>query len=101
VPLALVDAIDQGRVRTGDRVVMVGFGGGLTWGACLLQWTFDPLADTRGPLRRAVNSAQIRLSPLRSLGHRLDRRLRAVEDRLRGREVVALHNGHHKRRDKG
>ncbi len=102
VPLALVDAIEQGRVQTGDRVVMVGFGGGLTWGACLLQWTFDPLTDTRGPLSRAVSSAQIRLSPLRSLGHRVDRRLRAVEDRVRGREVVTLHNGELKaRRRKG
>lgn len=93
VPLALVEAIEQGRLRTGDRVVMVGFGGGLTWGACLLQWTFDPHRDTRGPLRRAVSSAQVRLSPLRSLGHRMDRRLRAVEDRLRGREIVTLNGG--------
>jgi 3-oxoacyl-[acyl-carrier-protein] synthase-3 len=93
VPLALVDAIDAGRLHTGDYVVLVGFGGGLTWGACLLQWTFDPLADTRGAIRRGIDSAQIRLAPLRGAAHRLDRRLRALEDRLRGRDVGALNGG--------
>jgi 3-oxoacyl-[acyl-carrier-protein] synthase-3 len=96
VPLALVDAIEAGRVRTGDRIVMVGFGGGLTWGACLLEWTFDPLSDTRGPMQRAINSAQIRLAPLRGVAHRLDRRLRAVEDQVRGRDVGALNGGKRK-----
>jgi 3-oxoacyl-[acyl-carrier-protein] synthase III len=38
IPLALADAVDDGRIRTGDRVLMAGFGSGLTWGACLLEW---------------------------------------------------------------
>ena len=35
VPLALVEAIEEGRVHAGDHVVMVGFGGGLTWASSL------------------------------------------------------------------
>ncbi len=38
IPLALYDAVDQGRVKTGDKVLIAGFGSGLTWGACLLEW---------------------------------------------------------------
>jgi 3-oxoacyl-[acyl-carrier-protein] synthase III len=100
VPLALVDAIAAGRLKTGDYVVLVGFGGGLTWGACLLQWTFDPLADTRGPIQRAVNSAQIRLAPIRGIARRLDRRLRAVEGHLRGRDTGALNGSGRARGDR-
>ncbi|WP_172252751.1 beta-ketoacyl-ACP synthase III [Saccharibacillus deserti] len=38
IPLALVEAYEQGRIKEGDRVVMVGFGGGLTWGGAALVW---------------------------------------------------------------
>ncbi|HEV2953200.1 MAG TPA: beta-ketoacyl-ACP synthase III, partial [Candidatus Dormibacteraeota bacterium] len=37
IPLALEEALRQGRVKSGDRVLMAGFGSGLTWGACLLE----------------------------------------------------------------
>lgn len=39
VPIALCEAIDQGRVHPGDHIVMVGFGAGLTWAAALLRWS--------------------------------------------------------------
>ncbi|SET16514.1 beta-ketoacyl-ACP synthase III [Paenibacillus sp. NFR01] len=38
IPLALVEAAEEGRIKEGDKVLMVGFGGGLTWGASLLIW---------------------------------------------------------------
>jgi 3-oxoacyl-[acyl-carrier-protein] synthase III len=38
IPLALYDAVDSGKVKDGDIVVLVGFGGGLTWGAVALRW---------------------------------------------------------------
>jgi 3-oxoacyl-[acyl-carrier-protein] synthase-3 len=38
VPLALCEALDDGRIKSGDNVVMVGFGAGLTWGAAVWQW---------------------------------------------------------------
>jgi len=38
IPLALQDALDQGRLDPGDKVLIAGFGSGLTWAACLLEW---------------------------------------------------------------
>lgn len=38
VPLALDEANRQGRIKPGDYVVMVAFGGGLIWGAALVKW---------------------------------------------------------------
>lgn len=38
IPLALAEAVEQGRVKEGDCLVLVGFGGGLTWGASVLIW---------------------------------------------------------------
>ena len=38
IPLALEEAIRAGRVKSGDNVLLAGFGSGLTWGACLLRW---------------------------------------------------------------
>jgi len=39
IPIATVEAIQEGRLNPGDQVVFVGFGGGLTWGAVAAQWT--------------------------------------------------------------
>ncbi|MFC5986295.1 beta-ketoacyl-ACP synthase III [Marinicrinis lubricantis] len=38
IPLALAEANENGRLREGDTVLLVGFGGGLTWGASVLVW---------------------------------------------------------------
>ncbi|MFH1700250.1 MAG: beta-ketoacyl-ACP synthase III [Candidatus Zixiibacteriota bacterium] len=38
VPLALDQAVRTGVVKTGDNIVSVAFGGGLTWGAVLFRW---------------------------------------------------------------
>ncbi|MFC0471547.1 beta-ketoacyl-ACP synthase III [Halalkalibacter kiskunsagensis] len=38
IPLALFHEIEAGKIQDGDVVVMVGFGGGLTWGSICLRW---------------------------------------------------------------
>ncbi|MFY9341684.1 MAG: beta-ketoacyl-ACP synthase III [Planctomycetota bacterium] len=38
IPLALDEAVRTGRVRRGDLVGLVSFGGGLSWGASLIRW---------------------------------------------------------------
>ncbi|TCS79225.1 beta-ketoacyl-ACP synthase III [Tepidibacillus fermentans] len=38
IPVALDEAIREKRIQNGDHVLLVGFGGGLTWGAVLLKW---------------------------------------------------------------
>ncbi len=38
IPIALGEAVEDGRIKRGDLVLMVAFGAGLTWGALLLKW---------------------------------------------------------------
>lgn len=38
VPLALADALDNGRVKEGDLLLLVGFGGGMTAASAVLRW---------------------------------------------------------------
>lgn len=38
IPLALNDALRDGKIKNSDNIVMVGFGAGLTWGAVALRW---------------------------------------------------------------
>ena len=38
VPLALVTAVQDGRIKRGDLVLLEAMGGGFTWGAGLLRW---------------------------------------------------------------
>ena len=42
VPMALVEAIAAGRIKPGDKVLMVAFGAGYTAGAAVMEWTADP-----------------------------------------------------------
>ena len=37
IPVALSQAVEQGRAKKGDKLILVGFGGGLTWGALIVQ----------------------------------------------------------------
>ncbi len=39
IPIALYEAVQDGLVKKGDNIVLVGFGGGLTWGSVLLKWS--------------------------------------------------------------
>ena len=39
IPIATVEAAQAGRLKAGDKVMFVGFGGGLTWGALAAEWT--------------------------------------------------------------
>jgi 3-oxoacyl-[acyl-carrier-protein] synthase-3 len=38
IPIALAEAVETGRVVPGDLVLLVAFGGGLSWGASLVEW---------------------------------------------------------------
>ena len=47
VPIALAEAVNEGRVAVGDRLVFVAFGAGFTSGAVAMEWTADPAAGPR------------------------------------------------------
>jgi 3-oxoacyl-[acyl-carrier-protein] synthase-3 len=38
IPIALTEAANSGRLQPGDLVGLVGFGGGLSWGAAVIEW---------------------------------------------------------------
>jgi len=38
IPLALDEAVKDGRIKRGDLVLMEAMGGGLTWGSGLVRW---------------------------------------------------------------
>ncbi|GAA0861128.1 beta-ketoacyl-ACP synthase III [Paraclostridium tenue] len=39
IPVALDEAYREGKIKKGDNIVLVGFGGGLTWGASVIRWS--------------------------------------------------------------
>ncbi len=48
VPIALAEAVNEGRVQIGDNVTIVAFGAGFTSGAVTIQWTADPARGIAG-----------------------------------------------------
>ncbi len=42
VPIALAEAVNEGRLAVGDKLVFVAFGAGFTSGAVAMEWTADP-----------------------------------------------------------
>ena len=48
VPIALAEAVNEGRVEVGDHVCIVAFGAGFTSGAVTIQWTADPARGRAG-----------------------------------------------------
>ena len=76
IPMAFCEAWDQGRIRTGDNLVLVGFGGGLSWGAMALQMTMPERVITKVDRRR---SRRIRtLARVRSMSRRVGRRVESL-----------------------
>ncbi len=59
VPIALAEAVNEGRVRIGDNVCLVAFGAGFTSGAVTIEWTADPARGRAGDA--AVNAEDIRV----------------------------------------
>jgi 3-oxoacyl-[acyl-carrier-protein] synthase-3 len=49
IPIATVEGFKNGRFKAGDKLVFVGFGGGLTWGAMVVQWTGPIIPEKKQP----------------------------------------------------
>jgi 3-oxoacyl-[acyl-carrier-protein] synthase III len=62
IPIALCEAIEQNRINEGDYIVFVGFGGGLTWAAAVIQWGVGEEAiDHVKERRRQASYAFVRI----------------------------------------
>jgi 3-oxoacyl-[acyl-carrier-protein] synthase-3 len=77
IPLAVCEAVECGRVQSGDKLVLVGFGAGLTWAAATVQWGVPEPVGKPGTVRRVMRVIFYPLAALRSRGVRLLRRLEA------------------------
>ncbi|GIL15621.1 MAG: 3-oxoacyl-[acyl-carrier-protein] synthase 3 [Chloroflexota bacterium] len=94
IPIALVEAIQAQRVQPGDHLVMVGFGGGLSWGSCAVEWTTPTRERPITPQRAAQSRLRYRWSNFKSFSHRILRRVDSsvthILDRIEGNN----HSGH-------
>jgi 3-oxoacyl-[acyl-carrier-protein] synthase-3 len=68
VPVALVEALNQGRVKPGSLLLMPGFGGGLTWASLLVRWgdRVTPLGVTDRALQPCTKSALEMVNEIRA-----------------------------------
>jgi 3-oxoacyl-[acyl-carrier-protein] synthase-3 len=82
IPIALVEAIQQGRIQHGDPIVFVGFGGGLSWAAMVIRWGV-PTSIERGVLNRPRRQMSYTLARLRSRVNRISRQIDGTVRRSR------------------
>ena len=61
VPIALAEAVNEGRVQVGDHVTIVAFGAGFTSGAVTLQWMVDPARGAIGEAAVDPSDIHVRL----------------------------------------
>lgn len=82
IPIATCEAAASGRLKPGDKVVFVGFGAGLTWGALAVEWSGPIL-----PKRRVVPRSYRLWVRIRSFVHRL---VRTIEGIIWGRNFPGM-----------
>lgn len=75
VPVAFCEAIEEGRLRPGDNVVVVGFGGGLTWAAAVVLWQGIPEKVGVPAVRRTRRWFWSNRARLESLQHRVGHKM--------------------------
>jgi 3-oxoacyl-[acyl-carrier-protein] synthase-3 len=61
VPIALAEAVNEGRVKVGDNVTIVAFGAGFTSGAVTIEWTADPARGLIGDAAVRPEDVTVRL----------------------------------------
>jgi 3-oxoacyl-[acyl-carrier-protein] synthase-3 len=65
IPMALTEAIEEGRIEPGANIVFAAFGGGLTWAAALYRWgaRVEPLGTSDAALPDSSATAVEILQP--------------------------------------
>ena len=86
IPIALCEAIDEGKVAPGDNLVFVGFGAGLTWGACTVKWSVPVEKPESTWWKNTQRQATYQAAAARSMWKRAIRRIYSqVEPRAMAR----------------
>ena len=78
IPIAIAEAAEQGRLRPNDKVILIGFGAGLTWAATAVTWGQPKPASRQ---QRTVQRLRYGVAGIRS---RVVRGVRKAEDRMFG-----------------
>lgn len=81
IPIALCEAEKEGRMKPNDHLVLIGFGGGLTWGAMVVQWqsiSLKPPTGLRYRLSAGRREAEYVLAFWRAHVMRVYRRVEAA-----------------------
>jgi len=81
IPIAICEAVEQGKLKPGDHCVLVGFGAGLTWAAALVKWGAPAPLHELTALERAYEQLLYVGAGIRS---RLVRGVRRIESALGG-----------------
>ena len=65
IPIAITEALEQGRIRPGSNLVFAAFGGGLTWAAAAYRWgdRIEPLGRSKAELLCSDAGAMELLQP--------------------------------------
>jgi 3-oxoacyl-[acyl-carrier-protein] synthase-3 len=99
VPIALCEAIEDGRIQPGDKLVLVGFGGGLTWAATAVEWAapWPVLPQTRR--QRLLWRGRRSWARFRSAWRRLRRRVWGLLRGVQGEQEQIIQRLEEKRAD--
>ncbi len=90
IPIAVCEAIEQGRINAGANLALVGFGAGLTWAAAVVHWGVSTAPTPNTWWKAVVRNVQGREAAVRSFALRAQRRLElAGIDALRRFNSVA------------
>lgn len=90
IPIALCEAIEQGRIHEDEYLVLVGFGGGLSWASMVIQWGIPkpeeqhvrPLGAQRRQLSYILARWRTRINRIRRTVDQLLRRIRPDRGRF-------------------
>ncbi len=77
IPIALCEAIQAGKVRPGQNIVLVGFGAGLTWAAAVVRWGAPVKREPTPWWKDVQREAGYQLAAVRSTWRRAARRVYA------------------------
>ena len=86
IPLALCEAIEEDRVQANDRIVMVGFGGGLSWGASVVKWGVPMPYKRRTWWYRMIRWFVYRWARVQSAYRKTRRQVEGMVDERQGKD---------------
>ncbi|MDX2140272.1 MAG: beta-ketoacyl-ACP synthase III [Chloroflexota bacterium] len=86
IPIALVEAVQQGRLNENEYAAFVGFGGGLAWGAAVVKWgSPKPKVEDRSLLKGQRRQLSYTFAGIRTRWRKLVKSVSDLFERLRPR----------------